>query len=710
MSFRAPVSALFLSVIVGLAASARAADPPVAGFHVAPGGKDTFSGKLAAPKPDGTDGPFATIGRARDEIRKLKAAGAIRGPVVVQVHGGTYRISEPVVFTAEDSGTKDAPITYAAAPGEKPVISGGVPIAGWKKQGNGPLWTTTLPQVQEGKWHFRQLFVGGQRAIPARTPNEGEVCTMVGPLEPLKDRNAARRDPKTRLGFRYSGDDLRRWANLEDAVVVAYHAWTTSRHLIESLDTEKREVRFRNPSSWPFGWWGKERFYVENIREALDAPGEFYLDRKTGVLTYYPRPGEDMTKAEVIAPCTQELLKLAGDPAAGKTVGHLRFEGLAFQHASWTMPSSGAVDGQAAAFLKTAAVFARGARSCTLHGCEIAHTGGYALWLGRGCKDCRVEQCHLVDLGAGGVRLGETGLPKEPEQQAERNEVVNCFIHAGGRVYHAGIGVWIGRSSHNKVLHNEICDFYYSGVSVGWSWGYASSTAHDNLIEYNHIHHLGWSQLSDMGGIYCLGISPGTRLRYNRIHDVCSFSYGGWGLYTDEGSTHILMENNVVYRVKDGAFHQHYGRENMVRNNVLALSFDLGQIRRSRQEEHSSFTVERNIIYSRGVPVLGGNWSNNQYKLQKNCYWDASGKAPVFPGNLTFAQWQAKGHDAGSIVADPKFVDPEHGDFALKPDSPALKLGFQPIDTSQIGLVGPEEWRKLPAKYPLAKMKLPGEE
>ena len=710
MSRRALAVAFLLSTFPCLAAAARAADAPAADFHVAPNGKDAWSGKLPAPKPDGSDGPFATIARARDEIRKLKAAGALKGPAVVQVHGGTYRITEPIVFTAEDSGTKDAPITYAAAPGQRPVISGGVPIVGWKEQGGGPLWTTTIPQVKEGKWYFRQLFVGGKRAVPARSPNEGEVYTMAGPLEPLKDRNAARRDPKTRLGYRYDGDDFKRWANLDDAVVVHYHAWTTSRHLIESLDTEKREVRFRNPSCWPMGWWGKERFYVEGIREALDAPGEFYLDRKTGVLSYYPRPGEDMTKIEVLAPKSEEILRLDGDATAGKLVSHLRFEGLSFQHTAWTMPPSGQVDGQAAAFLKTATVLARGARGCTLDGCEIVHTGGYGLWLGHGCKDCRVEQCHLDDLGAGGVRLGEMGLPKEPEQQAERNEVQNCFIHAGGRVFHAGIGAWIGRSSHNKVLHNEICDFYYTGVSVGWSWGYAPTSAHDNLIEHNHIHHLGWSQLSDMGGIYCLGISPGTRLRYNRIHDVCSFSYGGWGLYTDEGSTHILMENNIVYRVKDAAFHQHYGRENTVRNNVLSLSFDLGQIRRSRQEEHSSFTIEQNIIYSRGVPLLGGNWSNNNYKLQKNCYWDASGKVPVFPGNLTLKQWQEKGHDAGSIVADPKFVDAEHGNFALKPDSPALKLGFKPIDESQIGLIGPEAWRKLPQKYPLAKMKLPGEE
>jgi hypothetical protein len=417
-----------------------------------------------------------------------------------------------------------------------------------------------------------------------------------------------------------------------------------------------------------------------------------------------------MTEAQAIAPKADELLRLEGDPADGKPVEHLRFEGLSFQHTAWTMPEAETVDGQAAAGLETAAVYVFGARHCRFTGCEVAHTGGYGLWLQLGSKDNRVEQCEIHDLGAGAVRLGETRLPKEPEMQAERNTVHNCFLHDGGNVYHAGVGVWIGRTSHNTVSHNEICDFLYTGVSVGWSWGYAPTTAHHNRVEYNHIHHLGWGQLSDMGGIYCLGLSPGTQLRYNRIHHVLSYAYGGWGLYTDEGSTGILMENNVVYRVKDGAFHQHYGRDNLVRNNVLALSATYGQIRRSRQEEHNSFTVERNVIYADGVPVLGGNWSNGNYRLESNCYWDASAEAPKFPGDLTLAEWQAKGHDAHSIVADPKLADPAHDDFTLAPDSPALKIGFQPIDTSKIGLVGPAEWVALPKQVKRPKMVMPEQE
>ena len=190
-----------------------------------------------------------------------------------------------------------------------------------------------------------------------------------------------------------------------------------------------------------------------------------------------------------------------------------------------------------------------------------------------------------------------------------------------------------------------------------------------------------------MGGIYTLGIQSGTILRNNLIHDVVSYDYGGWGLYTDEGSTGILLENNVVYRCKSAGFHQHYGRDNVVRNNIFAFNQE-NQLMRSRDEDHSSFTFTNNIIYYDSGNLLGSTWKNDRFKIDGNIYYDTragTDVAKVKFSDASWPQWQARGHDLHSLIVDPLFRDPTRADFTIKPGSPALKLGFQPIDVSEVG-------------------------
>jgi hypothetical protein len=213
---------------------------------------------------------------------------------------------------------------------------------------------------------------------------------------------------------------------------------------------------------------------------------------------------------------------------------------------------------------------------------------------------------------------------------------------------------------------------------VGWTWGYGPTLARDNLIEGNHVHTLGQGWLSDLGGIYTLGAQPGTVIRSNVFYDISGFHYGGWGIYFDEGSSQIVAEKNLVYRTSHGGFHQHYGRENVVRNNIFAFGRE-AQLQRTREEPHLSFTFERNLVYWTEGRLLAGNWAGTNLVLRSNLYGRARGGEPDFAG-AAWPDWRARGHDRDSLLGDPQFVDPQRGDFRLKAGSPAVLVGFESFE------------------------------
>jgi hypothetical protein len=352
-----------------------------------------------------------------------------------------------------------------------------------------------------------------------------------------------------------------------------------------------------------------------------------------------------------------------------------------------------------------ASISLRGAKYCSFKNCVVTNIGNWAVGINEGCNNINVENCKFSHLAAGGIKIKGVDINENPLLRTSTNRIENNLIQHYGEVFPSAVGILLIHTSGNDVLHNEIHDGGYTGISVGWSWGYKRSVSTNNKIEFNYIHHIGLKGLlSDMGGIYALGISPGTTIRNNIIHDVNANHYGGWGIYADEGSTHLLIENNLVYNTKFAPFNIHYAKELFVRNNIFALG-KMEQISRSLRELHNSVYFENNIIYWREGNLLSGNWTDTSYtsyehpkaplrldshtfRFNYNLYYN-----PGYPldsvrfQGLKFDDWKKKGKDVQSLYADPQFVDVEHFDFRLKPSSPAFNLGFKSIDFSKVGIV-----------------------
>lgn len=661
-----------------------------------------------------------------EALARIRAARAVgdRSAWTVRVKG-CNKLEKAIEFTPEDSGTPEAPVRWIGEKGA--VISGGERLSNWRDAGNG-VWVTDAPRAADGSvvW-FEQLWVNGRRAAFSPWPKNRFTFFVSSKQEPVEGTDKFRETSVFSEDVPIAGLDADELAHV---MLVVRVKWYCARRSIAGYDAAKREVTTYNGvkrQRWVAWSSHSKDLYapvsIENVRAAFTEKGEWFYDFKAGKIYYRPLPGEELGKVEIVAPtaCLPSLVKFTGSPAERRYVQWVAMDNIVFKAAAPTADASAKTcshyEGGQAAVYAPGAIEMTGARNIVLENCTVRNTGGYAVKISDGCMSNAVRRCLFEELGAGGLMAGAEKVDisrfvkrkKEWKNDESRPwgehcgeifydsphavafiELSDTVIRKAGVFNPEGVGVLLTHCSDSKVLHCEIHDLYYTGISLGWDWGYNGSVAQRNEIAFNRIYDLGKGVMSDMGGVYTIGTSHGTTIHDNVIHGIDARLYGGWGLYNDEGSENIVLYNNLVYDTFDASYHQHYGRNNVVRNNIFAFS-KTAQAAISRTEDHLSCLFERNIFYWGGESgvfhakrYLGTRDMTARSIWVGNIYWKIDGPVQFHKG-VQFDEWRYMGNDIEGIVADPGFADPSRRDFRLSPDSPAVKAGFKIFDFSKAG-------------------------
>jgi hypothetical protein len=564
-----------LALLPGCAPLSAAPPPTTIALHVAPDGDDAAPGTAVA--------PLATVHRAVAVLRDRLADDRNRD-VMIALHAGTHRIEEPIRIGPAHLPRAGRGFTIAGHDGARPVISGGRVITGWSLEADGTL-RTVLPEVAAGAWRFRELFVDGERRPRARHPDAGFARIE----QTLPDR---------RSGFIFRPGDVPPGVG-PGAELVFMHDWSTSRVRIESVDEARRRLvtaqtvgpradhyRIDNFEPHP-------RYFIENDASLLDAAGEWHLDETSGVLRYRPHPGETPATIQAVAPRAGALLVVRG--SRERPARRLEIRGVSFEHAAWPLPPGGYAAGQATMHeqrddrpgpwprrLMPAAIAFELAEDCALIDCRVARVGMTGIWIGSRTTSCAIRGCVIEDVAGNGINLGEDasrqvdGEPwwsAAPEQAAAHHHVSDSLIQTCGQQLHGAVGIWIGLARHVRIEHNEIRDLPYTGVSVGWMWNSTPTPVRANAIERNHIHRV-MQVLSDGGGIYTLGLQPGTSLSYNHIHAVPANAGRAEsnGMFIDQGTDRLVIAGNVIHAVERSPLRFHQALHNLVRDNVLVVA------------------------------------------------------------------------------------------------------------------------------------------
>lgn len=686
---------------------------PTADFYVAPNGDDTGPGTLAQ--------PFQTPDRARLAVQALKQQVSGR-TITVLLRAGTYFLPGAWTFTGADSGTSSTPILYANYPNEIPIVSGGRLLANWS-QGAGNSWQTTLPSGV----YFTQLWVNGARRYRPRTTPSGYLYIQNG---------YSTSGSKTSVNeLEYTTGSAKnvpaKMANLGDVELINFEQWDVPHMRIASVKTSTRRIvttASLSYQSYFHGFIPGHRFLLENVKEALKVAGQFYVDRPTGIVTYLPKAGETMANTTIVAPRLQKIL-------SATDLSDVTFQGLTFAHSDWQTPTGrGYLSGQADNNTP-AALSLTNSTNVVFESDTVEHTGAYGIeFQGTGTAGAapylaQFRDGLITDTGAGAIRIG--GQATCSGAHAHTNSNVPQYIYLGNnlltggdRVLAVGFAIMAGDAHNLLIEHNEIYDFYNTAVGVGYNWGYSCNFAHDNVVQFNHMHDLGQGVTSDLGAVYYLsGRNTGNKILNNWVHDIVHdpVAYGGWGLYLDAGATDVLVENNLVYRTSDASLHVNSWDQpppkptpppSQFVNNILAYGA-MGVMDRHNDTNFLAIVFEHNIFYYDKGAIQYGYWycegkptCTSYFDFNDNIYYDkaVSGgepaqpffKTPKFPMNggqqppiarITFKQWQAQGEDTQSLFANPLFVNPTPGvdNFTLEANTPAFGAGFVPFNPQQAG-------------------------
>ena len=570
---------LFLTAICILCSHWLLADE----IWISPKGSDFNDGTRQFPK--------ATLTSALRQAREWRRTedNRIQGGITIYMEGGTYAFYEPVFIRPEDSGTKESPTIIRSVGDEKVILSGGISINGWKKQGK--VWVADVPAFNGRPLDFRQLWVNGKKAVRARDVEDFEKMNRICSVD---EKNEILYVPAVSICRLI---DNKGNLKAKYAEMVLHQMWCVANLRIRSVEVQgdSAAIRFHQPESriqfehpWPRPMVTTDghnsAFYLTNARELQDVPGEWYHDIDARKIYYYPREGEKMQEAEVIVPAVETLVRVEG--TLDRPVCHIRFEKITFSYTTWMRPSEkGHVPLQAGMYLTdgyridpkmqrnylnhpldnqgwlgrpAAAVRVVAARQIDFERCRFEHLGSTGLDYEEAVQGGVVRGCLFRDIAGNGLLVGsfspaahETHLPYDPADRREvctQQQINNCYFTEIGNEDWGCLAIAAGYVGDVNIEHNEINEVPYSGISLGWGWTQTVNCMRNNRVHANLIHHYA-KHMYDVAGIYTLGSQPKSYVTENCVHSIYKPGYvhdpNHWFyLYTDEGSSFITVRDN----------------------------------------------------------------------------------------------------------------------------------------------------------------------